>query len=164
MRTSFPAWILFAWAATAQAQIYRCEAPNGVTEYSNAAAADKDKTCRQVSLPTMTTIPAPKLPARAGANAAPAAASASPAGFPKVDGATQKARDNDRKRILEDELAKEQTRLAEIRKEYNGGEPERLGDERNYQKYLDRVQRLKEDVERAEGNVQSLKRELGTIQ
>ncbi len=163
MRTSIPAAILCLWAASAQAQIYRCESPNGVIEYSNAAVADKDKSCKQVSLPTMTTIPAPKLPARAGTPPGPTA-NASPANFPKVDSATQKARDTDRKRILEDELVKEEAKLAEIRKEYNGGEPERRGDERNYQKYLDRLQRLKEDVERSEGNVQSLKRELGTIQ
>jgi len=80
-----------------------------------------------------------------------------------VDSSTQKARDGDRKRILQDELAKEQDKLAALRKEYNNGEPERQGNERNYQKYLDRVQRLKEDIARSESNLASIQRELASI-
>ncbi len=143
----------------ASAQIYRCENGNGVVEYSNNAASGKDRNCKPISLPTITTIPAPKLPPpRAGGGAAK-----SPDGFPKVDGATQKTRDNDRKRILEDELHKEEGRLAELNKEFNGGEPERLGSERNYQKYLDRVQSLKDEIARSKGNIDTLKRELGSV-
>ena len=70
-------------------------------------------------------------------------------------------RDDDRRRILEGELAKEEARLAELRREDNHGEPERHGSERNYQKYLDRVQRLKDDIARAEANLVTLRRELG---
>ncbi|HPU54078.1 MAG TPA: DUF4124 domain-containing protein, partial [Burkholderiaceae bacterium] len=47
--------------------------------------------------------------------------------------------------------------------EYNNGEPERRGDERNYQKYLDRVQRLKEDIARTEGNLATIRRELSAL-
>jgi hypothetical protein len=43
---------------------------------------------------------------------------------------------------------------------YNNGEPERLGNEANYQRYLDRVERLKADVERAQADVDGLRREL----
>ena len=42
---------------------------------------------------------------------------------------------------------KEEERLAALQKEYNNGEPERRGDERNYQKYLDRVAELKAAVD-----------------
>jgi len=87
-------------------------------------------------------------------------ANAAPADFPRVDAAAQRSRDSDRRRILEDELSKEQARLEDFRKEYNGGEPERLGNERNYQKYLDRVERLKDDITRSETNVAALRREL----
>ncbi len=76
---------------------------------------------------------------------------------------TQRARDNDRRRILEDELRNEEERLANLRGEYKNGEPDRLGDERNYQKYLDRVQRLKDGVARSESNVATIRRELATI-
>ena len=155
MRFLMVASCLSLAAMSAHAQIYRCENANGVIEYSNAPVAGKDRTCKSVSLPDVTTIPAPKLPARA------AAATPTPSTFPKVDSTVQKARDTDRKRILEDELQKEEARLGEVRREYNNGEPERRGDERNYQRYLDRVQRLKEDLERSESNVSSLKRELG---
>lgn len=164
----------------AQAQIYKCEGPDGVVEYSNSPnAAQTGRRCTAVQLNPITTIPAPKLPARsappasatggsaATGSAAPAAApavrSASPESFPRVDSTTQKARDTDRRRILEDELKKEEDKLAELRKEYKDGEPERLGNERNYQKYLDRVQRLKEDIGRSEVNIGSLRRELGAL-
>ncbi|HQP68573.1 MAG TPA: DUF4124 domain-containing protein, partial [Quisquiliibacterium sp.] len=76
---------------------------------------------------------------------------------------TQRARDNDRRRILEEEMRKEEAKLAEIRKEYNNGEPDRLGSERNYQRYLDRVQRLKDDIARSEANIATIKKELLAI-
>ncbi|HPA91442.1 MAG TPA: DUF4124 domain-containing protein, partial [Quisquiliibacterium sp.] len=76
---------------------------------------------------------------------------------------TQRARDNDRRRILEEEMRKEEAKLAEIRKEYNNGEPDRLGSERNYQRYLDRVQRLKDDIARSEANIATIKKELSAI-
>ncbi|HMN79008.1 MAG TPA: DUF4124 domain-containing protein [Burkholderiaceae bacterium] len=151
---------LAAWSGAAGAQIYRCEAGNGVVEYSNAPTSGKDRNCKSVDLPTITTVPAPKAQPRA---AAPAGNAARPDGFPRVDNATQKTRDSDRKRILEDELRKEEAKVAELKKEYNGGEPERQGNERNYQRYLDRVQRLKEDIDRSEGNIASLRRELGSV-
>jgi len=167
---------LFCVAFTpVQAQIYKCEGADGVIEYSNApAVAQGARNCRVIELSPITTIPAPPLPAPkpaasgkgAAGSQSGATAGARPAGsenFPKVDSATQRARDDDRKRILEDEMRKEEARLAELRKEYNNGEPERLGNERNYQKYLDRVQSLKEEIARAEANLVAIRRELGTI-
>ena len=56
-----------------------------------------------------------------------------------------------------------EARLGELRAEFNGGEPERRGDERNYQKYVDRVQRLKDDIARTESSVSSLKREMTSL-
>ena len=162
-------------SGVASAQIYRCESPNGVVEYSNTPSSRADRACRPVDLPAINTIPAPSMPrppvpAGTAPGVAPGAAqgeaarpSGSPPSFPRVDNATQKARDADRRRILQEELQKEEARLAELRKEYNGGEPERRGEERNYQKYLDRVQRLKDDIGRSEVNISSLKRELATV-
>jgi hypothetical protein len=110
-----------------------------------------------LDLPSLTTVPSVRTPAAA---ARTTTANASPSDFPHVDASAQRSRDSDRKRILQDELTREQARLEEIRSEYNGGEPERLGNERNYQKYLDRVERLKGDITRSEANVASLRREL----
>jgi len=47
--------------------------------------------------------------------------------------------------------------------EYNKGEPERRGDERNYQKYLDRVSDLKSGIARKESDIAALKRELSKL-
>ncbi|MFO1300309.1 MAG: DUF4124 domain-containing protein [Burkholderiaceae bacterium] len=150
-------------AAPASAEVYRCESDSGVPVYQGTP---NGRNCRQIDLAPLTTIPAPKLPAArpaAGAAQAGGAARPSPNGFPKVDASTQRERDSERRRILEDELRKEETRLAELKAVYKDGEPDRLGDERNYQKYLDRVQRLKDDIGRSEGNIASIRRELGAI-
>lgn len=147
-------------ASSASAQVYRCESESGVPVYQGTPTG---RNCRALDLAPLTSIPAPKLPAaRPAAAAQPAGAAARPTpdGFPKVDASTQRARDSDRRRILEDELKKEEARLSELKAVYKDGEPDRLGDERNYQKYLDRVQRLKDDIGRSEGNVASLRREL----
>lgn len=155
--------LVTAVAAPAGAEIFKCEGPDGVTEYSNTQpAARSGRTCRSLDVGNITVIPAPRAPTPA-APAAPASAAPQgtrPDGFPRVDSSTQRARDDDRRRILEGELAREEARLAELRREYNNGEPERQGSERNYQKYLDRVQRLKDDIARAEANLITLRREL----
>lgn len=147
---------------SANAQIYKCEGADGVVEYSNSPPAPKSgRSCRTIEVGPITVIPAPKPAVRPPPPATPGSRPGE--GFPKVDSATQRARDDDRRRILQDELGKEEGRLAELRKEYNNGEPERQGNERNYQKYLDRVQRLKDDIERAEANVGTIRKELSAI-
>lgn len=153
--------------AQQQARIYRCEpAAGGPPVFQNTPG----RNCKELDLPPLTTVPAPRLPAAAnrsgsaaGASSAPTASAGRSDGFPRVGASEQRQRDSDRRRILEDELKREESRLTQIRKEYNGGEPERQGDERNYQKYLDRVERLKQDLQRSEGNVASLQRELDSV-
>ena len=147
-------------AAPTQAQgsdrVYVCEGPNGTPLFQNTSG----KGCRLMDLPPINSVPAPKLPA--AANRAPtAAASNANRNFPRVDPAAQRDRDGDRQRLLNDELKREQDRLAELKREFNGGEPERRGDERNYQKYLDRVETLRQEIGRSESSVSSLERELG---
>jgi hypothetical protein len=163
---AFAAVSLLLMVSSASAQIYRCD-NNGVIDYNNNVVSAKNKSCTVASLPNITTIPAPVLPKGAGASGSTgsspqksATATSSPSGFPKVDSGTQKARDNDRAAILDEERRKESAKLQELKKEFNNGEPERRGDERNYQKYLDRLEKLKEDIQRSETNVKSLDREL----
>ena len=98
------------------------------------------------------------------ANTTKGATTPTPAGFPKVDNSTQKARDSDRRRILEDELRDKEAKLADLKREYNNGEPERQGNERNYQRYLDRTGRLKEDIARAESDIASIRSEISKVQ
>jgi uncharacterized protein involved in exopolysaccharide biosynthesis len=61
-------------------------------------------------------------------------------------------------------LKKEEEQLAALQKEYNKGEPDRQGDEKNYQKYLDRTAELKASIARKESDIAALKRELGKLQ
>ena len=87
----------------------------------------------------------------------------SPASFPRVDRDTQRTRDSDRRRILEDELKAEEDRLVRLRSEFNNGEPERRGDERNFALYQERTQRMREDIARVETNVGALRREISLL-
>ncbi len=73
------------------------------------------------------------------------------------------ARDSDRRKILDDELAAKKTHLAELQKDYNNGEPDRTGDERNYQRYLDRVQAMKDNIARTQSDIDSIQGEIGKL-
>jgi hypothetical protein len=143
--------------AHAQNEVWLCVDDHGKKEYKNTGAT---KGCKRVDLPSLTMVPAP--PKRPAVQTA-AKSSSSPAEFPKVDSNTQKTRDNDRKQILLDEMKTEEQKLASLKKDFNNGEPERRGDERNYVKYQDRVGSMQEDIGRAEKNIEALKRELGNL-
>jgi hypothetical protein len=84
---------------------------------------------------------------------------ATPGDFPRVDGDTQRGRDGDRRRILEQELAAERLNMDKARKSLSDGEATRQSDEKSYQKY----QGLKDDVALHERNVEALKRELASL-
>ena len=134
--------------ASAQDKIYRCG-----NEYTNNVSDAKARGCKLVEGGNVTVLQATK-PA-----AAPAATS--PANAPKVSDADQKARDSDRRAILQDELRKAEGKLAELRKEYNGGAPQKSALElRNTQAYQDRVTELKANMDRAQADVDGIRREL----
>lgn len=172
------AGLFVTMAPDAQAQVYRCESTSGGPPVYQSSPGNN---CKAVHLTPLTTIPATRaapaarVPGAAassaggsggsaqGGTSSGAAASASSSSFPRVDVSAQRARDTDRRRILEEELRKEESRLGELRAEYKEGEPDRLGNERNYQKYLDRVERLRTEIIRSEANVGSIKQELGAI-
>lgn len=146
--------------AHVQAEVYLCVGENGQKEYKNTGAT---KGCKLVDLPGLNTIPAPPARKPAIQTASAKLSTSSPADFPKVDSDTQKARDNDRKKILMDELKAEEQKLAALKKDFNNGEPERNGDERNYAKYQERVALMKEDLNRTEKNVEALRREISNL-
>lgn len=139
----------------AESTVYLCIDEHGSKEYKNTGDT---KGCKKVNLPALT-VTAPVRPAES----ANKPQSATPSDFPKVDGGTQKARDNERRQILQDELKSEQQKLAGLEKEYNNGAPERLGNERNYAKYQDRVASMKDDLARAKKNIDALNRELSNL-
>lgn len=146
-------------SALAQSDVYICKTENGGREYRNTGAT---KDCRKMEMPPGTVIAAPvaKRPVTQTSSLRPGT---SPAEFPKVDSATQKARDTDRRQILVDEMRIEEQKLAELKKDFNNGEPERRGDERNYAKYQERLALMKDDLSRTEKNIEALKREIGNL-
>ena len=83
--------------------------------------------------------------------------------FPKVDGETQKKRDDERRRILETELANEQEQLEAARQKLAEQEAVRTGDERNYQRFLDRVQPFRDAVANHERNIEAISREISNL-
>ena len=154
------ALVILAGTAHAQNEVYLCVDEHGKREYKNTGIT---KGCKKVDLPGITMIPAPASVKKGGTQTASAKPASSPSDFPKVDSGTQKARDTDRRQILLDEMKSEEQKLANLRKEYNNGEPERRGDERNFAKYQERVALMKEDIERTEKNIEALKREIGNL-
>lgn len=153
--------LLLLSSAAAHAQgdsgpVYRC--PGNPESYTNMLSPQqaKDRGCRTIEGSPITIVQTRRpTPATAASSARPADS--------RVDPAEQRARDSDARRILQDELQREEQRLAELRKEYNGGQPERRGDERNYQKYLDRTASLKAQIERKEEDVAAIRRELSKV-
>jgi hypothetical protein len=157
--------VLSLGAGSAMAQIYRCEGGSGgAPEYINNPKDAQQRGCKIMQGGNVTVVssgvPAAKVPVKV------AAASPS-AGAPRTDGgggAEQKARDSDSRAILESELKKAETRLAEQQKEYNNGTPEKQGIEsRNFQRYTDRVNEMKDAISRNESDIAGLKREISRL-
>jgi len=153
-------WLLMtALPAAAQSDaIWACEDDQGRKVFQNVG---NGRGCRRIDGLIATvpgTVPAPQ---QRPPSAAPAASGVSPASFPKVDRDVQRLRDVDRRRILEDELRVEQDRLVRLRQDFNNGSPRLQPDETAAStSYRERVQRLMEDIQRSEGSIASLKREL----
>ena len=144
-------------SAAAQGEMYRC--PNN--DYKNTISEKEAERlgCKKLDGAPVTVIQTTRpraLPGSAG-TPVPAAANASGA---RVDSATQRERDSDARRILESELKQEEERLTGMKKDFNNGQPERLGNEQNYQKYLDRVAEMRAAIVRKEGDVSAIRREL----
>jgi hypothetical protein len=78
----------------------------------------------------------------------------------RVDPAAQRARDSDARRILEAELKTEEDKLAAMKQEFNNGQPEREGNEKNYQTYVDRVAQMSAAIARKEGDIAAIRREI----
>lgn len=152
-----------AQSASNGSEIYVCSGPKGVPEYRNGNGG---KGCKRLDLPDVLTVPVTRQAARGGGgggvNPAPIDG-ATAANFPRIDAATQRRRDGERRAVLEEELRSEQAKLATLRAQFNEGQPERQGDERNYQRYLDRTAALREDIARSEANAAALRRELANL-
>ena len=134
-------------AGTANADIWECVDGSGNKRFTNIRSEAGG--CSMLDVGPTNTVPGGKAQARAA-----------PPGFPKVDGETQKQRDNDRRKILEQELANEQKLLEQARNELAVQDSMRLGSERNYQRVLDRLEPYQKKVKLHEDNITNLRREL----
>ncbi len=158
-----------AWPAWAQTLVFRCG-----NEYTNDARQAEQRACQALELGpvtvTGTQVMRPAAPAPASAPAdkrSPVSAEPRlPQSKPetRIDAAVQRSRDADARQILEAELRKAQARLAQTQVEFKQGEPDKQGLEgRNHQRYLDRVQALRDDLVRQQADVASLQRELARL-
>ena len=155
-------------SAMAQNAIYRCG-----NEYLNDAALAASRGCQAVAGGNVTVVPGTRVNRVEKIEVSPAVVSAPVpsvrrnAGFnagPTTDAAAQRARDSDARSILLAELKSAETRLAEHQKEYNNGEPEKLGTEaRNPQRYQERINELKAGVSRFMADISGLKREIARL-
>lgn len=153
--------VLNAGSASAQdpKPVYRCPGPPVLYTDALSAQEAKDKGCRTIEGAPITIMQAPPRarPPAAGSASAPRS------GDTKVDPASQRARDTDARRILADELRAEEERLATMKAEFNNGEPERRGDERNFAKYQERVAEMRAAIQRKEADIGALRREIAKL-
>ena len=148
--------------ALAQAgTVYRCPGPPVLYTDSLTPDEARDRSCRTIEGAPVTVILGTR-PRQGGASAGNGASAPRP-GDSRIDPAAQRQRDSDARRILETELRREEDKLAALKRDYNNGEPERRGDERNFQNYLDRVAQIKSAVARSESDAAAIRRELGKL-
>lgn len=154
-----------AWGQ--QSTVYRCPGPPVLYTDALSVKEAQDKGCRTIEGSPITVIQGPRPraappPASAGGGAGPGTDAVRSADG-RVDPAQQRSRDSERRRVLETELRESEERLAATRREYAGGNAERLASERNYQFYLDRMAELKASISRQENDIQALKREISKL-
>ena len=153
MRYCSAVLLLAAVSVPLHAEIYECADQDGNKRFTNIAAEAKG--CKVLNVGPVNTMPP-----MASKTHAKAAATPTPANFPRVDPQTQQQRDGQRRRILEQELSHEQQQLEQARKALAEQEGTRSGSERNYQRVLERLEPYKNKVKVHEENVANLQREL----
>jgi hypothetical protein len=129
---------------------YRCPG----NDYKNTISA---KEAEKLGCKKLVDVPITVIQTSKPRSPAPAMSGSSTA---RVDPSAQRARDSDARRILEQELKNEEDRLAALKKDYNNGQPERTGDEKNYQRYLDRVGEMSAAIARKETDIAAIRREI----
>lgn len=155
--------LLAAGAAHAQdaKPVYRCPGPPVLYTDALSPQEARDKGCRTIEGAQITIVQAPPRPRPPASGTGPVTAPRSV--DTKVDPASQRARDTDARRILTDELRSEEERLTTMKAEFNNGEPERKGDERNFARYQERVAEMRAAIQRKEADITALRREIAKL-
>ena len=138
-----PIFFLFSLAfisCLTQAGVYKHIDEQGKVTYSNLPSNNAKK----IDLPPIVVVP----PVNSG----------------EIEDRIAKRRESirleEQREQLQSKIAEEEKRLNEVKDEYKDGVPDRLGSERNYQRYLNRVDRLKEEINGRENNLNLLRNEL----
>ena len=140
-------------AAAARAQVetlWNCKDKSGRTTLTNQKADTAGKDCRIVQQERVSVVPANK-------------AAKSPASFPRESVSERVAAKTRQRETLENELAQEESMLADARKKLTEQEGMRGGNEKNYARVLERLKPYQDTVEVHQKNVEALKRELGNL-
>lgn len=158
-------WLLFLTSAAQADTLYKCTDDDGRITYTNQKVSAKNCKILSQDQPVSSFTPPNRAPSRlsGGGNGEARPASSSPSDFPRVGASEQKARDNDRRAILDKELQSELKLLEAAKQALTEQETIRTGDERNYQKVLDRVQPYKDKVQLHERNIEALRKEIGNL-
>ena len=145
-------------AATSEPQrIYRCG--NAYTNQPDPAA-----NCKPLAGGSVTVIEGTRVQGASVASPQANASGGTSAGSAKVDNTEQRQRDTQAQAVLQAELQKAQQQHAGLQREWNNGEPERQADEqRQPQKYQERVTQLRTALQRSEADVAGLQRELARM-
>jgi hypothetical protein len=156
---------LFLIGSVQAETIYRYLDDRGGVTYTNIPSALPRKGVEKINVP----IPPPGAPLTAPGDAKlPPAPTVKlkpnpPVNFPKVDSQTQRKRDLSRKQILDDELKAEEDSLDAAKKALSEAEAVKLGTDKNHQKYVERLEGLKDQVSLHEKNVDALKKEISGL-
>ncbi|MFT4190166.1 MAG: hypothetical protein QM617_01430 [Comamonas sp.] len=149
--------------AHAQAgQVFRCG-----NEYTNDAKSAASRGCKPIEGGNVSIIqsapPAnPSWTGRTGPTP-PTSRQDSVPSSSRIDNSLQRSRDQQARQVLDAELEKSRARLRDLQAEYKEGTPDRLGSERNYQRYLERTAELKANIERTQSDITGIERELARL-
>jgi len=143
-------------SGVAHGEIYKCVDDGRVT-YSNV----QSKGCSRLNVGPPNTTPAVKSPARS---------TPTPGDFPKIDSGTQRVRDDERRRILDQELASEEKALAASRQAL-ADEEAAITKQRNISGFTavpipdanKRLQPHRDRIALHERNIEALRRETGQL-
>jgi hypothetical protein len=158
--------VLLACSTGAMAQagtVYRCPGPPVLYTDQISAKEAADRGCRTIENAPITVVAPPKPRPLAAASNGASRPGNGEKGEQRVDPKEQRARDSDARKILEGELKKEEDALGAMQKDFNNGEPERQGGERNFAKYQERVEGMREAITRKQADIAAIKREIAKL-
>ncbi len=163
LRLYFPIALFLLIASPVRADVmYQCVDESGHKSFSNIKQSDKSANCTAMDLG-----PAEPPPTQGATKST--TKSPTPATFPKVDDNAQRARDNDRRRILEGELQTEQSSLEQAKKDLSYQEVNPLPEERikggalNGARVGERLQPFKDKIALHERNIEAIQKEIAKL-